>query len=90
MIENIRFRAQDGLIILQVRALEDIVGSWNSIKDLKWRDARVEDLIEVSAHVRGDIANRLRGLQDDLDVLRSEHVQLNAEFHNVKYGSLPP
>ena len=83
MIDAIRFRAGDnGTIVLQVRAPLSNMNNWNDRNEL-WRDAKVEDLLEVSAYTRGEIAHRLEMMDMDLTTLRRA-------FHNVENGSLPP
>lgn len=83
MIDAIRFRAGDnGTIVLQVRTPLSNMNNWNDRNEL-WHDARVEDLLEVSAYTRGEIAHRLEMMDMDLTTLRRA-------FHNVENGSLPP
>lgn len=83
MIDAIRFRAGDnGTIVLQVRNPLSNMNNWNDRNEL-WRDAKVEDLLEVSAYTRGEIAHRLEMMDMDLTTLRRA-------FHNVENGSLPP
>lgn len=84
MIDGIRFRAGDnGTIVLQVRDpfSKDNTFSWNDRNEL-WRDAKVEDLLEVSAYARGEIAHRLEMMDMDLTTLRRA-------FHDAENGSLP-
>ena len=84
MIDAIRFRAHDGgLVVLQVRLI-DHNNPWANM-DGRWVDARVEDLLEVSAFTSGQIKDKIEMLELDLDTLRREV----SDFHNVKYGSLP-
>ena len=84
MIDAIRFRAHDGgLVVLQVRLI-DPHNPWGNM-DGRWVDARVEDLLEVSAFTSGQTAHKIEMLSLDLDTLRREV----SDFHNVKYGSLP-
>lgn len=83
MIDAIRFRTGDnGTIVLQVRNPLSNMNNWNDRNEL-WRDAKVEDLLEVSAYTRGEIAHRLEMMDMDLTTLRRA-------FHNVENGSLPP
>lgn len=84
MIDAIRFRAHDGgLVVLQVHVV-DHPNTWGNM-DGRWVDARVEDLLEVSAFTSGQIVDKIEMLELDLDVLRREV----SDFHNVKNGSLP-
>jgi hypothetical protein len=84
MIDAIRFRAHDGgLVVLQVRLI-DHNNPW-AYMDGRWVDARVEDLLEVSAFTSGQIEDKIEMLRQDLGALRYEV----SDFHNVKNGSLP-
>lgn len=52
MIEEIRFRTEGTLVVLQVRLHE--YDQWGSIpKKTIWRDAKVEDLLEVGKIING-------------------------------------
>lgn len=82
MIDAIRFRVGvNDTIVLQVRAPLSNMNNWNDRNEL-WRDAKVEDLLEVSAYARGEIAHRLEMMDMDLITLRRA-------FHDAENGSLP-
>lgn len=81
MIDGIRFRIENNLIVLQVHVV-DPNNPWRDANG-NWLDARVEDMLEVAAFAKGDTSRRVDMLELNLDILRRE-------FHNVENGSLPP
>lgn len=49
MINDIRFRAEDGRVVLQVNAHETTYPAYHgSNSAAKWRDASMEDLLDVA------------------------------------------
>ena len=74
MITSIRFRTEDGKVILQV--CEYTEGSWEymgSRSKSEWRDALVEDLMNVAAYVRAhdSLTNQINTLQDQVNSMQS-------------------
>ena len=51
MIHNIRFSISDRFVILQVQSLPANHGFYSQ-ENLVWRDAKVEDLLEVAEHLQ--------------------------------------
>lgn len=74
MITSIRFRAaDDGKMILQVcDYTEPDRSCYGSSAKSEWRDAIVEDLINVAAYVRAhdSLTNQINTLQDSVIQLR--------------------
>ena len=50
MIDEIRFRTENQLVILQVRLYEEDKFGQTAAKP-QWRDAKVEDLLDVAKHI---------------------------------------
>jgi uncharacterized protein YeeX (DUF496 family) len=71
MINAIRFRTQENLVVLQVRST--VSPSYSSYtKDEVWRDAKVEDLLEVAAFCKSDFESRLDNLIFQIDGLQKD------------------
>jgi len=51
LIANIRFSTYDKFVILQVQSLPDNSGFYPE-QNLAWRDAKVEDLLDVAEHLQ--------------------------------------
>lgn len=52
-IDSIRFRAEGVTVVLQVKAYRESYGLYNGHADApKWRDATVEDLLDVADCLR--------------------------------------
>lgn len=71
-IEAIRFRASEVGVILQV--LERTNSPYYSERDSKWRDAKVEDLLEVARYTRAHDAldGLISGLQSTVSGLQDQ------------------
>lgn len=63
MITGIRFRAEGEHVVLQVCDGINLLFS----KDEDWRDARVTDLLEVSAYTQTKLSSRVAKLEESLD-----------------------
>lgn len=63
MITAIRFRAEGEHVVLQVCDGINMLFS----KDEDWRDAKVTDLLEVSAYTHTTLSNRVAKLEESLD-----------------------
>jgi len=57
MIEEIRFRVKGELCVLQVRLYEESYSGYTTPTP-KWRDAKVEDLLEVGKIINGTSYSR--------------------------------
>jgi hypothetical protein len=61
MIYQIRFRSDENKLVLQVLCSE--TDNWSN-KEI-WRDAQVEDALEVSKFCRSTLTNEELGIQND-------------------------
>jgi len=61
VINNIRFSTYDKFVILQVQTLPPNAGFYSE-QNLAWRDAKVEDLLEVAEHFRDRYAQQIHDL----------------------------
>jgi hypothetical protein len=61
MIYQIRFRSDENKLVLQVLDTEG--GCWSN-KEI-WRDAQVEDALEVAKFCRSTLPNEQFGIQND-------------------------
>ena len=69
MIVDYRYRAQDALVVLQVK--EETEGSWpDHQRKVGWRDAKTEDLLNVAA-----LVNRLPEAQTEYELRRMNRVR---------------
>lgn len=75
MIEAIRFRAAEAGVILQVQARER--SEYDSYRQSapKWRDATVEDLLDVAKFTRQAEDDRISGLQQMVNELYRRAMQ---------------
>lgn len=65
----IRFRTnEEGLVVLQVSVHDK--HSFSSYSDTKWRDAKVEDLLEVADFCKSDTSSMYESLCNQFDKLR--------------------
>jgi hypothetical protein len=71
IIEAIRFRAQENLVILQVCVAENNP-SWGGSMRETWRDATVEDLLLVAGHCKSKNDTRLEMLEYVFDTMRRQ------------------
>lgn len=69
-IQSIRFRASEHGVILQVGVMPTR-GAYNYERDIQWRDAQVEDLLDVAAFCDGGLKTSLQNSIDDLQ----SHIQ---------------
>jgi hypothetical protein len=70
-VQEIRFRTnEEGLVILQVCVLDR--HSFSSFADTKWRDAKVEDLLEVSDFCKTDTSLIYESLNNQISKLRDD------------------
>lgn len=73
-ITDIRFRVNESMLVLQVKEIEERSGYGYSTAN--WRDAKVEDLLDVSPFIKtrvlSDIRDQIDSLQRDL-----EHIDRN-------------
>lgn len=51
-IDSVRFRSEGGLIVLQVLEATERGAPYHNDRTAAWRDAKVEDLLNVSASPR--------------------------------------
>ena len=65
MITNVRLRTEGELVVLQV--FENFPRTAYRIQDTDWRDAKVTDLLEVSAHFNTAMGDRIKALEDLVD-----------------------
>lgn len=70
-IEKIRFRAQENLVVLQVCVVTDTPYS-SYQRDAVWRDAKVEDLLEVSDFCKTDTSLIYESLNNQISKLRDD------------------
>jgi len=77
IIEAIRFRTQDGFVVLQVCVSNERQYSYNT--EPTWRDAKVEDLLGVAAHCKNKDDTRMEMLEYVFDNLRQEINEINKE-----------
>jgi hypothetical protein len=75
-ITDIRFRANESLLVLQVRETE--VRSGYGYNTTNWRDATVEDLLDVAPFVSSDM---LREIKNKIDVLGYEVERVEREVN---------
>jgi hypothetical protein len=70
-VVGIRFRTnEEGLVILQVSVHDR--HSFSSYSDTKWRDAKVEDLLEVSDFCKTDTSLIYESLNNQISKLRDD------------------
>jgi hypothetical protein len=50
MIQNIRYRVEGELVVLQVLEIEE-ADIYSSRRNVAWRDAKVEDLLDVPGFI---------------------------------------
>jgi len=77
-VVGIRFRTEGALVVLQV--CESKPARFNSYQqDDEWRDAKVEDLLDVSKFTETTIGRRLDQLASRLDSMEYQQVMRSAE-----------
>ncbi len=70
-VQEIRFRTnEEGFVILQVCVLDR--HSFSSFSDTKWRDAKVEDLLEVADFCKTDTSKIYESINIQLSKLRED------------------
>lgn len=69
-IRGIRFRTQDNLVILQVCVPDHRSFSYQA--DATWRDAKVEDLLDVADFCKTDTSSMYESLNMQLNRLRED------------------
>ncbi len=72
-VDAIRFRHQDGLLILQVKECTTSDG-YGIRSSSRWRDAQVEDMLEVAPFMPdlSTLSTRLNALSNQIELLRYE------------------
>lgn len=69
-VTGIRFRAQEDLVILQVQI--NTSPSYSYHENRSWRDAKVEDLLEVAEFCKSDTSQAYESINIQLNRLRDD------------------
>jgi len=76
-ISGIRFRADQGVLVLQIEEIGKTY--YAGERTVTWRDAKVEDMLDIMPFVNGAAAKQMEMLADRVnclhqDVLRRERI----------------
>lgn len=80
MIDGIRFRSEEGKVLLQCRETSPQTGyrfHGDPLEVSEWRDAKVEDLIEVASFVIGQ--SRLSAVEKSIEWMGQEMARTRNE-----------